>query len=413
MTTTPENHAPENQALPPDILANFYSPDFIRDPYETLEKLRERTSAFYEPVMGRTVLLGWDDIETALRDRTYSRDPRNAAEDTLMARLRGQDERPGTSILFLDPPDHTRLRGLVNKAFTPRAVEAMRPRIEAIAEDLLDKVEGKPTWDLIEAFAAPLPTIVIAEMLGVDPKDQPQFKAWSDNLVKGLDPFISPEDQQRLDESRAALDAYLRAQIAGRRAQPRDDLLSALIVAEDEGHKLTEDELLGTVSLLLVAGNVTTTDLIGNGVHALLRHPDQKDLLRDDPSLIVNAVEEMLRYDSPVVLTGRIVMDDEVVTGCPVKKGHSLTPLLAAANHDPAVHADPHRFDIAREDPKHQSFGGGAHYCLGAPLARAEAQVAVTTLLRRFPNLHLAGPEPERRLLIGFRGFLSLPVAVD
>lgn len=404
---TTEQGAP---SLPQELLAQFYSPDFIRDPYPTLAKVREHTEAFWEPVLGRTVLLNWDDIEAALRNRTYSRDPKNAAEDTMMYRRRRQDDRPGTSILFMDPPGHTRLRGLVNKAFTPRAVEAMRPRIEAIAEELLDRVDGKPEWDLIEAYAAPLPTIVIAEMLGVNPKDQPQFKEWSDNLVKGLDPFISEEDQRRLEASSEALDAMFRREIAARRAEPRDDLLSALIAAEDEGNKLTEDELLGTVSLLLVAGNVTTTDLIGNGVHALLTHRDQFELLRNAPSLIVNAVEEMLRYDSPVVMSGRIAMDDEVIAGCPVKKGHSVTTMLGAANHDPRIHANPEKFDITRRDPKHQSFGGGIHYCLGAPLARVEAQVAVNTLLRRFPTLRLNG-EAERRLLVGFRGFVKLPVA--
>ena len=403
--------APQEASTDPQLFAKMFTPDFIRDPYPVLEELREAAPAVREPLMGRTLLTRFEDIEMALRERSYSRDPRNAAEDTMMRRLRGQDDAPGTSMLFMDAPDHTRLRGLVNKAFTPRAVDALRPRIRAIAEELLDAVASEESWDLIPAFAAPLPTIVIAEMLGVDAKRQPEFKSWSDELVKGLNPFISPEDAALRDAARAALEAFFTEEIGVRRAAPRADLLSALIQAEDEGHKLTEPELIGTCILLLVAGNVTTTDLIGNGVNALLRSPGQADLLRAEPSLIVNAVEEMLRYDTPVTNTGRIAMADETVAGCPVRKGHSISPMLASANHDPRAHRDPHTFDITRDDAKHVSFGGGSHYCLGAPLARAEAQEAIMVLLRRFPRLRLEGTPGERRLLPGFRGFTSLLVA--
>ncbi|MCC7366099.1 MAG: cytochrome P450 [Dehalococcoidia bacterium] len=401
--------SPDPSPVDPALLAQMFTPDFVRDPYPVLDALRELVPAITEPVLGRTLLTRYGDVDTALKERSYSRDPHNAAADTLMARLRGSDEAPGTSILFMDPPDHTRLRGLVSKAFTPRAVEAIRPRIAEIANELLDAVEGQAEWDLIRAFAAPLPTVVIAEMLGVDPSRRAEFKAWSDELVKGLNPFISEEDAKLRDAAREALAAFFAAEIAKRRETPRDDLLSALVEAEDEGHRLTEAELIGTCTLLLVAGNVTTTDLIGNGMNALLRHRDQVALLAAEPDRIANAVEEMLRFDTPVVMTGRIVMADEVVGGCPVAKGHSLSPMLAAANHDPRLHHDPDRFDITRDDTDHVSFGGGIHYCLGAPLARAEAQEGIKVLLARFPHLDLAG-EGERRLLPGFRGFVSLPV---
>jgi hypothetical protein len=314
-------------------------------------------------------------------------------------------------MLFLDPPDHTRLRALVQKAFTPRAIERMAPRIQEIADELLDAVAGQEAFDLMDAFAAPLPTIVIAEMLGVDPHDRADFKRWSDTGVSaGFDPFATEEMKRLAEISRAELEAYLRAAIAERRTSPRDDLITAMIHAEEAGDFLNDDEIMSMVALLLAAGNVTTTDLIGNGVLAFMRNRSEWEKLRADPTLVENAVEEMLRYDPPVTFSGRITVAEREVAGCPVHAGQSLSLALGSANYDPSLHHDPHTFDISREDIDHLSFGGGRRYCLGAPLARLEAQIGIATLVRRFPGLAMGDQEIVYKTVPGFRGLQRLIV---
>jgi cytochrome P450 len=249
-------------------------------------------------------------------------------------------------------------------------------------------------------------------MLGVDPGDRAQFKQWSDTSVQVFNPLLSPEQREEVAAAAGALEEYFRRVIAQRREDPRDDMITGLINAEEGKDQLTDNEIIRMCNLLLTAGNVTTTDLIGNGVHALLRFPDELRELQQDPSLIRNAVEEMLRYDSPVTQSGRTPLQDVEIGGCPIKRGESVTPQLAAANHDPAVYPDPHRFDITREDTHHQSFGGGVHYCLGAPLARLEAQIAVGTLVRRFPNLRLSDEPVEYRKIPSFRGLAKFQVLI-
>jgi cytochrome P450 len=375
------------------------------------DTLREREPVHHDQVLRRWLLTRHDDVDTLLRDRSLSEDARNGAPVTFMAAFVQADGRE-PSILLLDPPEHTRLRGLISKAFTPRAIEQMAPRIEEIAANLLDAVAGSDGFDLIAAFAGPLPTIVIAEMLGVNPADRLDFKRWSDDGVMAFDPLLSAELRERVAASSAELEAYFRREIANRRAAPRADLISAMIVAEEDDVRMTDDELVTMCGLLLAAGNVTTTDLIGNGTLALLRNPDELRKLRDDPSLIKNAVEEMLRYDPPVTETARIPLDGTEIRGCPIGGGESLVPVLAAANHDPAVYPEPHRFDITREDTHHHSFGGGVHFCLGAPLARLEAQIALTALVQRFQGLRLADAALEYRHIPGFRGLVRLEVLI-
>ena len=408
MTNARDTQAPT--AVPTGVALTPLDERFREHPDLVLDELRATDPMHHDEVLQRWVLSRHDDVDALLRDRSHSADPRNGADGTFMKlfAVRVDDREP--SILFLDPPRHTHLRGLVSKAFTPRALEAITPRIQEIVDELLDAVASEASFDLIASFAGPLPTIVIAEMLGVDPADRADFKRWSDDGVMAFDPMLSPEQRLRVEAAQVELDTYLRGTIADRRTQPREDLISALIAVEDEGQKLNDDEIVTMCALLLAAGNVTTTDLIGNGVLALLQHPDELAKLRADPSLIANAVEEMLRYASPVTETGRVAVADVTVAGCPVHTGDSLIPSLAAANHDPAVYPDPHRFDITRADTHHHSFGGGVHFCLGAPLARIEARLAIGTLVRRFPNLRLTGEPLEWRKLPGFQGLMRLLV---
>ena len=406
MTAAPSDGRPLPTVM--EIIAAEFGPN----PHDVLDDLRKR-APMHKDEMGRILLTRAADVEAVLRDRELSVDGRKAPADSFMRRIAQTSdvELREPSMLFLDDPDHARLRGLVNKAFTPRAVERMGPRIQEITDELLDTVNR--TFDLIGDFSAPLPTIVIAEMLGVDAKDQKQFKAWSDLVVMNFDPFLSKEQREKVEEAGRDLDAYLGAVVEERRADRRADLISGLIEAEEDGDQLNDDEIVRMIGLLLGAGNLTTTDLIGNGVLALLQSPDQLALLQADPTLINNAVEEMLRYDPPVTMSGRLVLKDTVINGCPFSGGQSISPMLKAANHDPALNADPHRFDITRTEIHHTSFGGGRRYCLGAPLARLEAQIAVGTLVRRFPALRLTGSELKWRTIPAFRGLISLPVAVD
>jgi cytochrome P450 len=398
--------------VPTGVQLLALDPTFQSDPYPVLDELRDREPVHHDEVLHRYVLTRHDDVTAILKDRTLSVDPRNATPGTFEAMFatRMEDRDRPMSMLFSDPPYHTRLRGLVTKAFSAKAIEEMRPRIQQVVDDLLDAVEGHERFDLIAAFAGPLPTIVIAEMLGVDPADRADFKRWSDDGILGFDPLITPEMRARMEKSGAELEAYFRRAIAERRASPRDDLISSLIQAEEDGDRLSDDEILTMGALLLAAGNVTTTDLIGNGVLALLRHPDQYRMLRDDPSLVRNAVEEMLRYDPPVTQTGRIPLHDVEVDGVTIPAGQSINPQLAGANHDPAQYDRPDSFDIRRQDTHHQSFGGGAHFCLGAPLARIEAQIAIASLTRRFPELRLADEPLEYRRIPSFRGLAKLTV---
>ena len=406
-----DEHAHDEPApVPTGVELTALDPAFRADPYPVLSRLRAREPVHYDRVINRWVLTRSDDIDRVLRDRAMSVDPRKANEGTFMRIFERFRE---FSMLFQDPPEHTRLRSLVSKAFTPRAVERLAPRIRAIADALLQAVSGRDRFDVIETFAGPLPVIVIAEMLGVDPADRRDFKRWSDWQAMGLNPLLTDDQRATMEEEDAELEAYLRRVLAERRADPRDDLISALIAVEEAGDQLTDGEIVSMCELLLVAGNVTTTDLIGNGVWLLLRHPDQLAKLRDDPALITNAVEEILRFESPVVQAVRIPPGDLEIGGCPIHRGESVMASLAAANRDPARCPEPERFDITRRDVTHHSFGGGAHFCLGAPLARLEAQLAIPAFLRHFPRLRLADEPLEWRAFPAFRGLAKLWVQVD
>lgn len=380
--------------------------DFRADPYPILQRMRTETPVLEDTELVRKVFTRHDDVKSILRDKQLLSDPRSAAEGSfsreyLGANL-GPDDEP--SMLLMDEPGHRRLRSLVSKPFTPAAVERWRPRTRAVVQRVLDAI-NTDEFDLIAEFAGPIPTIVIAEMLGIDASLHADFKRWSDLMVQiSFNPFPSDEQKAAGENAREQLHACFEDQIEYRANHLGDDLLSEMLRAEEEGETLNHEEIIMQCDLLLVAGNVTTTDLIGNGMLALMRNPEQMARLGSDPGLIENAVEEMLRYDSPVTNSGRIAHADAELVGCPVHKGESLSVSLAGANRDPAVYPDPDRFDIERADVHHQAFGGGRHLCLGAHLARLEAQEAILGLLDRFPGIQLADRGYTHHAIPSFRG---------
>jgi len=409
----PESRAPgdlpSKDPLPKGIQLTPYDPTYQSDPYAVLKELRERAPVHEDDQFNRWYLTRFEDVRAVLRDKDMSSDPYKANPESYMARIGAlvgvpREQTANASMVFLDDPEHRRLRALVNKAFTPKAVELLRPRIREIAHSLLAEIHT-PEFDLMASFAGPLPVIVIAEMLGISTHDREDFKRWSNVAVATFfNPFRTEEQSAAGSEAQQALNRYFQRMIDQRRAAPREDLIMAMLRAEESGDRMTDAEIIMQCNLLLVAGNVTTTDLIGNGVKALLERPDELAKLRARPELMPNAVEEILRFDSPVTNAGRNVQRAMSMRGCPLHVGDSVTVSLAAANHDPTVNAHPERFDIERQDIQHQSFGGGKHLCLGAPLARVEAQEALATLLARFPELCMSPRGFKYRSIPSFRG---------
>jgi len=397
--------------LPQQFELTNFNEEFRCNPYPALETARAQTPVMRHGIFD-TLVLRAKEVQWVLRAKNLFTDPRKSNPDSSL-RLLGFDLASEPSMLFADDPDHKRLRGLVNKAFTPKAVEAMRPRAREIVQQLLDEITT-PEFNFIEAFAAPLPTIVIAEMLGVDPERRREFKTWSDQTSGSFFNGMRTEDQSRMaEQATEQLFDLFREEIAKRRVAPAEDLISAMVAAEQDGDKFTEDEIVQQCNLLLIAGNITTTDLIGNGMKALLDHPDQMQALREAPELIPNAVEEMLRYDSPVINAGRIADDEMEIAGCPIHKGEQIAVSLAAANRDPDLNPDPDRFDVRRTNPQYVSFGGGRHFCLGAPLAKLEAQEAFRGLLARYARLRASQRPVVYRAVPGFRGMDEFWVRSD
>ena len=383
-----------------------------QDPYPAYAALRERGQAHRSRLMNAWIFGRYPDVAAILPDwQRFSSDGRKAKQPGKRTVI--PDPGAAPSMLSLDPPDHRRLRGLVSKAFTPRAVNALEPHVRSLMHGLLDGIDDLNGFDLMEAVARPLPVIVIAEMLGVPVEDRPRFRSWSDRRARILEPTISAEERADAVLAGADLDAYFAPLVEERRADPRDDILSGLVQAEEEGDRLDGAELIALLRLLLVAGNETTVNLIGNGMLALLRHPEQLQRLRDDPSLIPSAVEELLRYDSPVQLDLRRIVEDCDVNGFPVKRGEDIVVLIGGANRDPEQFEDPDGLDVGRDRASHISFGRGIHACIGAPLARLEARIAIEVLLERFSSIGLAGPPPRFRPSIVLRGLESLPVAAE
>jgi len=404
----------------PDFLSLALTPEFRDDPYQFFSVLREHDPVHHTQ-FGVYLISRHADAASIVRDSRLSNNQRNSELYNSFVRAGGEPEGAMAEMndvvmLFLDPPDHTRLRSLVSKAFTPKMVERLRARIQLIVDERLDAVvaRGDGRMDVVTELAYPLPVVIICELLGVPAEDHATFQAWSSELAASIDPdpLVTPEQQVRINAAGEAFLEYFSELIERRRQSLSDDLLSALIEAEEGGDRLSEDELLGTALFLLIAGHETTVNLIGNGALALLRNRDQLERLRDDPTLDRHAVEELLRFDSPVQLTQRITLDEYQVGDVTIPKGQNLVPLLGAANHDPAEFADPDRLDLGRENAnRHLAFGGGHHFCLGAALARLEGEVAIPSLVRRFPNMELDG-SPERRDTFTLRGLTHLPVAI-
>jgi cytochrome P450 len=356
------------------------------------------------------------EVELALKDRRFSVDRTRADvarlyPDRLPRAFLGG---PGglRTLLVMDAPDHTRVRGLVSKAFTPRRVAALADPVRKLVDQLLDEALAKGRFDVIHDLAEPLPAIVIAELLGVPPAEHRQFRAWSSALIEALPRAVGGEGAD-VDAKAEPILTYLRGAIAERRGDPRDDLISAMIEAQEERDALTDQELLSLSFLLLLAGHETTTNLIGNGTRALLEHPAELERLRAEPALLPNAIEELLRYDSPVQATARVVAEEVELGGQRLAPGALVVCGIGAANRDPAVHPEPDRLDVGRTDIRHLSFGLGAHFCMGAALARLEAEIAFAALLARCPTLRRATEGVlEMRPNPVLRGLKSLPVAV-
>jgi pimeloyl-[acyl-carrier protein] synthase len=392
---------------------NPFLPEFRIDPYPFYRTLQAKHRVYVSRLLGSTCLLSrYDDTVAVLGDARFSVDRPQAEAFQRLQPFRGLSpeftQAIHSALLMIDPPAHTRLRRLVNKAFTPRVVEGLRGRIQALVDELLDAVAACHSMELIHDLAYPLPVTVIAELLGIPVADRARLKDWSDTLAVLLDPLQAADGLAPTERAYAEIAAYMRPIFADRRRAPRDDLISALVAVEEEGQTLSETELLSLTMLILGAGHETTTNLIANAVLALLRNPGERRRLQDDPTLIGSAVEEFLRYDSPVQTTDRVATVDCEVAGHPVRKGMIVVLLLGAANRDPARFADPDRLDLGRPDNHHLSFGHGAHFCLGAALARVEAQIAIATLLRRFPNLDGERAPTDWKRSIVLRGPTSL-----
>lgn len=403
-----------------DVLLDLRDPKFQADPYPTYRRLREEAPVHALTVRDRdaeipiVVLSRWADCLAVLRDPRFS-----AVKD--FARMMGVpsgdtagEEAPvlrffQALMLFRDPPGHTRLRTLVNKAFTPSMVERLRARVQEIVDELLDAAGRDGGMDLIHDLAAPLPVRVIAELMGVPPEDHAQLKIWSDGAAILLDGSLREANQDEAVKNLLEFAAYLKRIIDTRRSELRDDLISALVAAQAAGDVLDDVEILATCLLILGAGHETTTNLIGNGVLALLDHPGELRHLQRDPRLIRSAVEELLRYDSPVQVTSRIPGEDVEIRGHPIAAGIEVNVLIGSANRDPEPFREPDALRLGRTENRHLSFGHGVHFCLGAPLARLEGQLAIGTLVRRFQDLALAS-QPKRRMGLVLRGLESLPL---
>lgn len=393
---------------------NPLDPAFQADPYPTYHHLRS-----FEPIhrtfMGVWLLTRYTDSKAVLRDSRFCiyPTPENIKEKSYYLEqgdFNGLVQATGKWLIYLNPPDHTRLRGLVSKAFSSTKIKPLRHQIQEAADELIGKVRHKGVIDIMSDFACLLPVSVIASMLGLPSEDYFKLYDWTHKMSDFLEPLRSLKDYERMNKVVLEFTDYLKSLIAERQKSPQEDLLSALIAAKEQDNKLSEEEIVSVCMLLFVAGEETTINLIGNGMLALLRHPDQMQKLKTQPSLIKTTVEEMLRYDSSIQLTTRIATEDVDIDGVTIRAGEKVFVSLGAANRDPAQFAEPDRFDITRQNNSHLAFADGIHYCLGAVLARLETEIAINTLVQQLPDLKLSTYKLKWRNNVTLRGLKALPV---
>ena len=402
-TTRPDPSLSLYQLLDPEVLAN---------PYPLYHRLQNEDPVHWDPFLHTWVVTRYCDVLTVLMKFSAERTPTPEKLASIgLSELTPIAQVMVKQMLFLDPPAHSRLRTLASQAFAPRRVAVLREHIQEIVNDLLDRVESQGTMDVIADFAYPLPAIVTAEMLGLPAADRDQLKEWSEDFAEMLGNFQhNPERSARVIKSVEDMTAYFRSAIREQQSCPREGLIRSLMTAESDGDRLSEDEVIANCIVTMVGGQETTTNLIGNGLLTLLRHPDQLSKLRSDLSLIPSAIEELLRFESPSQHTARLAPQDTELGGRKILRRQAIMAVMGAANRDPARFPEPDRLDIARKDNRHLAFGWAAHFCFGAPLARIEGQVAFETLLRRMPSLELMPGPLTWRSNLGLRGLNALPV---
>jgi cytochrome P450 len=398
---------------PPLSLYRLLDPEVLANPYPLYRRLRTEDPVHWDPFLHAWVVTRYADVVTVLHRFSANRTPTPEQLAALgLEALTPVARVMVRQMLFLDAPSHTRIRGLASQAFTPRRVERLREHIQSITDQLLDAVIPRGRMDVIEDLAAPLPAIVTAEMLGVPTRDHQLLKKWSADFAEMLGNFQhNPDRAAGVLRSTEEMVAYFRDAVREQRERPRDGLVGALLAAEIDGDRFTEDEVIANVIVTMVGGQETTTNLIGNGIVTLLRNPEPMARLREDPALITSAVEELLRYESPSQHTARLAPEDVTLGGKLIRKRQAVIAVMAAGNRDPERFPDPDRLDLGRTDNRHLAFGWAAHFCFGAPLARIEGQIAFATMLRRLPELRLSPGPLVWRENLGLRGLTALPVA--
>jgi pimeloyl-[acyl-carrier protein] synthase len=402
----------------PDSSLSFYQlldPEVLANPYPLYHRLRNEDPVHWDPFLHAWVVTRYADVMQVLTDFSANRTPTPEQLTSMgLSHLTPIAKMMVTQMLFMDAAAHTRLRGLCAEAFTPHRVEALRSHIQDIANQLLDRVRDAGGMDVIAEFAAPLPAIVTAEMLGVPTSDHEKLKGWSADFAEMLGNFQhNPNRVARVLKTLEEMTEYFRGLVAELRRKPRAGLVSSLLVAEVNGDRLSDEEVIANSILTMVGGQETTTNLIGNGIVSLLRNPEQTERLRKDPSIIGVAVEELLRYESPSQYTARLAPEDLEMGGKKIAKRQAVLAVMGAANRDPQRFAEPDRLDLTRKDNRHVAFGWGPHFCFGAPLARIEGQIAFATVLRRLQNLQLATDKLVWRENLGLRGLTALPVTFE
>lgn len=414
---TPSQQKSDKKQTDATLKFNPFLPEVRENPYPFYERLRTEDPVHQSFIGGDWLLTRYADIKSIFLDKRFRANdkPKQILKKNHYASQIGSDFSPliqatNTFLFYMDPPDHTRLRGLLSKAFTSTVVEKLRPRIQQFIDCLIAKIQHTGQMDIIADLASPLPVMVIADMLGVPIEDQTKLKQWSNNLICILDPLLSLEQHAQLNENAKEFEAYFRSLIAKREKAPENDVISSLIFSRDQGNRLEEDEVWALCMFLFVTGEETTVNTIGNGMLALLRHPAKIEELKHNPSLIPTAIEELLRFDSPVQLTSRIALDNVELGGKTIHVGEKVSLCLGAANRDPMEFPDPNELNLARRNNRHLAFGEGIHYCIGAGLARAQSQLAIHTFMQKFSELDFLQEKLERRESIVLRGLKSLPV---